>query len=138
MAYVKWPFPEKGEMSMFRPAGLSTGRHRRWMQTVQASVLGVGLLIGGCAVAPALASADNSKSPSGDQRDGSTKDAQRRTGGWKIPDSKPLREFSPRGPLDPIQIAQVQVLMQNYKSMVQMWSSLVKQIGDLDRTITSR
>ncbi len=41
------------------------------------------------------------------------------------------------GMLDPMQMTHLQMLMQNYMSIVQMWSSIVKQFGDLDRPIAT-
>lgn len=40
-----------------------------------------------------------------------------------------------QGVLDPIGMTQLQMLMQNYTSLVQMWSSIIKQFGDLDRSV---
>jgi hypothetical protein len=40
-----------------------------------------------------------------------------------------------QGVLDPIGMGKVQMLMQNYISLVQLWSSIIKQFGDVDRSI---
>ena len=55
-----------------------------------------------------------------------------------IPDAmQQIQSNSNNGMLDPMQMTQLQMLMQNYMAMIQMWSAVVKDIGDLDKTVTS-
>lgn len=55
-----------------------------------------------------------------------------------IPDAmQQIQSSSASGMLDPMQMTQLQMLMANYQAMIQMWSSIVKDIGDLDKTVTS-
>jgi len=41
------------------------------------------------------------------------------------------------GVLSPIQLTQLQMILQSYTALVTTWSSIVKQIGDLDRSIAT-
>ena len=55
-----------------------------------------------------------------------------------IPDAmQQIQTNSNNGMLDPMQMTQLQMLMQNYMAMIQMYSAIVKDIGDLDKTVTS-
>lgn len=41
------------------------------------------------------------------------------------------------GMLSPLQLANLQMYVQTYTSLVTSWSSIIKQVGDLDRSIAS-
>ncbi len=41
------------------------------------------------------------------------------------------------GMLDPIQMAQVQMITQSYLAAVQTFTSVIKQVGDLDKSIAN-
>lgn len=41
------------------------------------------------------------------------------------------------GQLDPVQMAQLQICTQNYLAFIQSITSLIKQFGDLDKTVAT-
>jgi hypothetical protein len=50
-----------------------------------------------------------------------------------------LNEFNSKngGMLDPIQMTQLQMYTQNYLAFIQLVTSMVKQFGDLDKTVAT-
>ncbi len=48
-----------------------------------------------------------------------------------------LNNFNSQGMLDPLQMTQLQIYTQNYLAFIQLITSLVKQFGDLDKTVAT-